>query len=599
MEELALVTLMSTLVLLSAVCSIALGKLKLPSLIGFLVAGIIIANTMTLNEDAQSLVKLFSDLGMILLMFSIGMEIDVRKLRSQGKFALVVSLIQLPLMVLGGMLVGNLLGYNALQSLCLGCIISGSSTAVVLAVLKSHGKLKTADVDMLILIVIIEDIGQVIMLSMLTPMLGGGSMSTDSLIVLIIEIAIFMIACFTVGLYVVPRIIDWCSERTNSELISLLCLGIAFALALAAKLMGLSIAIGAFLGGVFVGMTKPHKDVEHFVEPLKSVFMAMFFVSVGMEVVIGSLVDNIVPIIVIFAAFTIVKTCTVFLGFWVGNGDSRVGFISAVSLCAMGEFAFIIAKQALDAGAVDGSFYSSVIGAALLSMVALPFLGSYSDKIYDGAVAKMPGFLSRFFAALTSHRDKLYAELSMVSNRTRVSFHKGLANAYFLIFLVVIVEVIFFYSYDPLCTWLVNNFGMDDHTWRIIILVANLLILLLPLTKLVSLIRYSLYVLDAGKRNLAKQNDEISEDKAKFHEVMSPFLIGAILDIIIVLLVPNGIDNMTHIYVSAAVLAVLILLQIRRIKANKTGPLPRLFEDGAEPQPENPSEEQALETTES
>ena len=587
MEEVALVTLMSVLVLLSATCSIVLGKLKMPSLIGFLVAGIIIANTMKLSEESNTVIEMFSNLGLVLLMFSIGMEIDVRQLKSQGKFAVVVSLVQLPLMVLGGIVAGHILGYDTLQSLCLGCIISGSSTAVVLAVLKSQGKLTAEQIKTLILIVIIEDIGQVIMLSMLTPLLNGGEMSTDDLIVLIIKIAVFMIACFTVGLYVMPRIIDWFHKRADNELISLLCIGIAFAMALAANHIGLDIAIGAFLAGVFVGMSRPHETVEHFVEPLKSVFMAMFFISVGMEVVIGSLVDNIVPIVIIFITFALCKTFTVYLGYWVGNGDSRIGFISAVSLCAMGEFAFIIAKQALDAGAVDNSFYSSVIGAALLSMIALPFLSKFSDKFYDKTTTGMPGFLSRFFGKLTAQRNAIYTELDSVSSKGKASFSKGLANAYVLVFITIIIEVAFFYAYDPLCEWLVKNFGADDFTWRICILVVNLLVLIYPFTKLVSHLRFTLYFIDAGKKSIQDQDGiENKEEKLKFHEVMSPFLIGSIIAIVVVMLVPNGIDNLTHIYVSLAVIAVLIVLQIWKFVAKKKGPAPDLGEEEKEPQPE-------------
>ena len=588
MEEVALISLMSILVLLSAFCSIVLGKLKMPSLIGFLVAGIIIANTMELSEDAHTVIEVFSNLGLIMLMFSIGMEIDVRKLKSQGKFAVIVAAVQLPLMVIGGVIVGTMLGFNMLQSITLGCVISGSSTAVVMAILKANGKLSTEDLESLVLIVIMEDIGQVIMLSMLTPMLGGSEMSSDALIVLIVEIAIFMIACFTVGLYVVPRIIDWFYERSNDELISLLCIGAAFTLAWAANGMGLSVAIGAFLAGVFVGMTKPRHAVEHFVDPLKSIFMAMFFISVGMEVMIGSLIDNIVLILIIFLTFIICKSLTVYLGYWIGHGDNRVGAISAMSLCAMGEFAFIIAKQALDSGVVEDSFYSSIIGAALISMVTLPFMSKYSDKVYDTTTAKMPDFLKRFFAALTGYRDRIYHEIDSVSSKTKSSFLRGLANIYFLLFFTLIIEVIFYYSYDPLCEWLVTNFGMEDIDWRVMILILNLIILLYPLKKVADYLRTALYVIEFGRKNVEREEYKVPklEEKAKFHETMSTWIIGAIMDIILVMLVPNGIDNMMHINVSIILLIAFVLYQAWKFKKGKKSPVPVGVEEEIEPQPE-------------
>ncbi len=247
MEEIVLISSMAMLIILAAFLSIVLGKLRMPPLIGFLAAGIVIANITTLSEDAETILDIFSNLGLIMLMFSIGMEIDIRKLRSQGRFALIVSCVQLPLMVAGGLIAGTLLGFTFLQSITLGAIISGSSTAVVLAVLNSQGKMDKEHIEMLVLITIMEDIGQVIMLSMLTPMLSGSEMSGDALIILILGIAIFMISCFTLGLFIVPRIIDWFYERSNDELISLLCIGALFTLSWAAHSMGLSVAIGAFL----------------------------------------------------------------------------------------------------------------------------------------------------------------------------------------------------------------------------------------------------------------------------------------------------------------------------------------------------------------
>jgi len=578
MEEVALISLMAVLVLLSAFCSIVLGKLKIPSLIGFLVAGIIIANTMTLSADAHTVIEVFSNLGLILLMFSIGMEIDVRKLKSQGRFAVVVAAIQLPLMVVGGMVAGTILGYNSLQSLALGCIISGSSTAVVMAVLKSQGKLKTEDIETLVLVVIMEDIGQVIMLSMLTPMLNGSEMSMDELTVLIIKIAIFMVACFTVGLYVVPRVIDYFYKKANDELISLLCIGAAFTLAWAASGMGLSVAIGAFLAGVFVGMSRPHHAVEHFVEPLKSVFMAMFFISVGMEVAIGSLVANIIPILVIFATFVICKIVTVYFGWWVGNGDSRTGFLAAVSLCAIGEFAFIIAKEALDCGVVDEAFYSSVIGASLISMLALPLLSKYSDRAFDGMMAKCPGFLKRFFAKVSEGRNGIYSDLGAVSSRTRGVFTRGLSTVYFCLFLVIIIEIVFIEIYGPVSEWATARFTFFDNTeWRLVILVANFFALLTPCIGLTRNIRTVTYILAVGKQK--ESNTAKDPDKVRYYEVMNPIIVAGGVDILIILIMPNGIDAILHFAVFAVILVAITLHQLWKIKSGRKGLLPDIKDD--------------------
>ena len=581
MEEIVLISSMAILVLLSAFCSIVLGKLKFPALIGFLLAGIIIANYVEVSDDIDIIVEVMSNLGLILLMFSIGMEIDLRKLKTQGRFAIIVSAVQLPLMVLGGFTVGMFLGFTTLQSITLGCIISGSSTAAVLATLKSQGTLDQEHIDLLILITIMEDIGQVIMLSMLTPMLGGSEMSLDAMIQLIMGIAIFMIACFTLGLYIVPRVIDYWYKRTNDELISLLCIGAAFTLAWAANGMGLSVAIGAFLVGIFVGCTKPKEAVEHFVEPLKTLFMSMFFISVGMEVTLSSLVDNITLILIIAGSFIFFKFITVGLGYWIGDGDSRGGFLSSVALCAMGEFAFIIAKEALNNGVVDEAFYSSVIGAALVSMILLPILTMKADKTYDVVTRHMPKILVKIHSWLTRRRDAVYDGLNTMSSKAISVLTKGLTNVYSLVILIAIIQVIFYYSYDPACEWLISRFGMGDAEWRLAILVLNLGVLLYPCFALIRSLRLAIYVIDSGKQNVESVSYDVhmisDKTKVKFYEAMNPVIVGAIIDIIIVLLVPNGIDNIEHIIVSAVLLTVLGVYQFWKYKSGRKGPaLPEL-----------------------
>jgi len=572
MDETQLVAIMATLVILAAFLSIIFSRIKLPALIGFLAAGILIANFLNFGEEGDNIVEIFSDLGLIMLMFSIGMEINLRQLKSQGKFALIVALVQLPLMVVGGVVAGVLLGFNMLQCICLGCIISGSSTAVVTAVLKSQGNLDKEHIDTLVLVTIMEDIGQVIMLSMLTPMLSGGDMSTNDLLILIIEIAVFMIACFTAGLFIVPRVIDYYYKKSNDELISLLCIGGLFVLCYAATKMGLSVAIGAFLMGIIVGTSRPKDAVNHFVEPLKSLFMAMFFISVGMEVTLNSLTDNVILILIIFGVFVLCKSSTVYLGYWVGNGESRSGFLSAVGLCAMGEFAFIIAKQALDNGVVDEGFYSSVIGAALLSMIVMPLMNKVSAQTYDSMYKHTPKFIMNFCHKLTQKRDNLYSGLDRLAIGTSEALGKSIANIYFNIFAIVLIEVIFYFSYDIVTNWLVENFMGEDIVMRLGIMAVNFVVLLFPCMSLMKNLRLTLYIMDAAKK--VNKNLEEMDKKLRFHDVLNPLILGGLLDLIIVILVPNHLATSLHIAVAVVILFILTLRHIYMIKMGKVPKLP-------------------------
>ena len=168
MEEMVVLTALALFTLLAAICSIVFNKLKLPPLIGYIVAGIILVNILFIYQDEETIsaeeeiISLLKDMGLVMLMFCIGLEINIKKIRKQGSFAILVAVIQLPLMVFGGFIAGTFLGFDMTQSIVLGAIISGSSTAVVMAVLKSQNRLDKEHIEMLVLITIMEDIGQVI-----------------------------------------------------------------------------------------------------------------------------------------------------------------------------------------------------------------------------------------------------------------------------------------------------------------------------------------------------------------------------------------------------------------------------------------------------
>ena len=556
---------MATLIVLAAFMSILLTKLKLPSLVGFLVAGIIIANYIDIPDGSHDVISIFSNLGLIMLMFAIGMEIDLKKLKIQGKFAILIAVVQIPTMLFVGIIAGSMMGLSSVQSITLGAIFSGASTAVVLAVLKTNNVLEQNKMDILVLVMIIEDISQVIMISILTPMMQGDSLSTDSLIVLIIKIAVFMVLCSTLGLKIVPRILDWVYERSNDELISLLCIGILFVIALLANISGLSVAIGAFLTGVMVGMSRPKHVVEHYIDPLKSLFMAMFFISVGMEVSVDSLLDNIPMIIAIYLIFAAFMFIAVNIGYWVANGNALSGWISAASMCTMGEFAFIISKQALDYNLYDQAMYSSIVGAAIVSMFMLPFIVRYSEKAYNAAGKACPGPVKKVAGFLTTERDLMYRGLTFASRRSKERFRKALTNAVFLIVLIVQIEFVFFFAYDLLSEWLTKNFGANEYTWRLAILFVNIVVLLEPCRRLANFLRFTFYFVEKGKKQLSSWNRD-ENLPPNFFEHFSALAVGSFIAVTIVILVPNGIDNFTHIIFLVIILALSALAQIVKYK---------------------------------
>lgn len=560
MEETVMLTALALFTLLAAVCSIIFNKLKLPPLIGYIIAGIILVNILFRYQsqdtvDAEEeIISLLKNMGLVMLMFCIGLEINIKKIKKQGSFAILVAAIQLPLMVLGGFIAGTLMGYDMTQSIVLGAIISGSSTAVVMAVLKSQGKLDKDHIEMLVLITIMEDIGQVIILSMITPLManysagGAGGMDINDIVILIVKILAFMFISIAVGLRIIPRIINWISDNVSDEILTITSVGLAFGMALLASMSGLSSAIGAFLMGMMVASSRKAKSINEKIEPMRDLFMAIFFISIGTEVFPASmLVDNISTILIFYLLFAGLKTFTVFLAYWIGNESCRNGFISATSLCAMGEFAFIISADALGRNVIDNEFYTSVIGAALVSMIMLPILSRYTGAFWDRAVEKCP---RRFYNAccnLNEARSRMYDRVSMTSKKSQKAVYKSMTHAYFNLLVIAAIEILFYFLLPMMSDWLYNSFGFSEYLWTIAVLVLNFLTLTIPTYYLINNVKFLDEIIISGAKRIANMEDANANPSEKYERFLrflqiNTYLVVILIDFAIILLVPNAVN---------------------------------------------------------
>ena len=544
----ALLTSLAVFTLLAAACSILFNKIRLPPLIGYIVAGIIVANVWTITTDSQEIVDILSDIGLVMLMFCIGLEINLRKIRKQGIFAIGIVIIQLPIMMVGGILAGMLLGFDMVQCICLGAIISGSSTAVVLAVLKSQKELDNDHKETLVLVLIMEDIGQVIILSMITPIMASNDPSVDinSLIVMIVSIIVFMAVSILVGLRLIPRMINWVSDNVSDEILTVFSVGLAFGMALLSIYIGLSMAIGAFL--------------------MRDLFMAIFFISIGMQITISSLVDNIGMIVILYLVFLVLIVLAVFVAYWVGNEKCRDGFLSAISLATMGEFAFIIANEALGFGAIDQSFYTSVVGAALMSMVILPFLSRYAPRIWDRSVDRCPRPVYAACCNVNAARERLYTRIYATSKKSRKTLYRSMTHAYINILAIIGLQIAFYFIIPFSIEWLSTNFGGTRDLWSIVMIVVNFVILMPPVYHLVNNVKFLDEMIIGGARRIAKREGNISEPGAIYQRFLeiNTYLMVLILVAVIVIVSPNSVGLWQHIVVLALAVAVLVVFYLKK-----------------------------------
>ena len=436
----------------------------------------------------------------------------------------------------------------------------------------TQNRLDKDHIDTIVLITIMEDIGQVIILSMITPLMAGSELDSNGLIAMVLSIMAFMIISIVVGLRFMPRIINWVSDNVTFEVLLVLAVGMAFGMALLAEYAGLSVAIGAFLMGMMIASSRKNKELSHDIEPMKNILMAMFFISVGMEISLQTLVDNVVMIFLLYLIYAFLKSGTVFLGYWLGNETPRNGFISAVSLVAMGEFAFIIAKQALDYEVVDESFYTSVIGAALISMIALPILSRYSTVVWDKSVETCPGKVMSGLVRLNNARNTFYTNVAASSKRTRREVERLMTLNYVCVLLVILVEILFVLINPAFAEWFAEYIGGTVLLWSVLMLLMNLFGIYLPIYVIVNNLRTARTI--SRQRN---EGDSVKEDResptiAKMFMMTSTTMVSMMAAIIVLIVVPNNLGIWEHIIVMVLALAGLFYYNRKSIQ--------KMFEGG-------------------
>jgi len=414
-EEIRIVTDMTLLLLASGVCSIVFAKIKMPPILGYLAAGIILGPTMFPDLWVEtSTVSLLSGIGIVLLMFYIGLETDMTKLRKTSMKLVFVVCFQMPIVVAIGYLSGIMMGFDSVQSIFLGAIT----------------------------ITIFEDVGQVLILTMAAPLLAGDTPALGSTVNMIMGLILFLGLAIVFGMTLVPRALDYVGRKYSAEILLIVAVGLCFAMATISATMGMSIAIGAFIMGMMISLSKYSGQIAFKVEPVKELFMAVFFISIGLQISPALIVQNIGLAAAIAIVFIVSKIGSVWLGCYLVNMTAQKSFVVATSLVAMGEFAFIIAKLALDAGIVTQDFYSAVIGAALITMVFMPLLAKVQPQVFRELSKRTPQRVRDAMARIDGIK-LVAANRLLLPSPAKSSIKRGL-SLIFVDFMVIVVVMLIF-----------------------------------------------------------------------------------------------------------------------------------------------------------
>ncbi|HET7249010.1 MAG TPA: cation:proton antiporter, partial [Gemmatimonadales bacterium] len=375
--------------------------------LGYLIAGLIVGPHLPIPLVADpDIVRTLSEFGVILLMFSIGLELSVRTLAAVGPTAGLTALLETSVMVWIGFTVGQLVGWTNLQSVFTGAIVAISSTTIIAKVFAEQGVTGTAR-ELVFGILVVEDLIAVLLMTILTALASGSGLAAGPLAATVARLIAFLVGLVVVGLLVVPRVVRAIARLQRRETLLVASIGICFGLSLLAQAFGYSAALGAFLAGSLVAESGEEKDVERLVEPVRDMFAAVFFVSVGMLIDPGLVGQHWAVVLALTGVVVVGKVVSVSVGsFLTGNG-LRTSIQTGMSLAQIGEFSFIIAGLGVALHATDSFLYPVAITVSGLTTLLTPWLIRAAVPVASWMDRKLPRPLQTFAALYGSWLEDL------------------------------------------------------------------------------------------------------------------------------------------------------------------------------------------------
>src|SRR3954463_1962882 len=364
----------------AAVATVVFQRLRQPVVFGYLLAGLIIGPhiPVPLVADAQT-VRVLSELGVVLLMFSLGLEFNIKKLAQVSRNAGGVALFECSILISVGYLVSQLLHLTRIESIFAGAITGISSTTIIVKAFEEQ-KVKGRVTELVFGILIIEDLIAIFLLTVLTTVARSGSISPADLAMTAVRLVMFLAPLIGFGLLIVPRAIRAVVRLGRPETTLVASIGICFAAALLALSFGYSVALGAFIAGSLIAESGHELEIEHMVRPVRDMFAAIFFVSVGMMIDPTALTEHWRAVALLTVVVILGKVLAVTVGAFLAGHGRRTAMKAGMSLAQIGEFSFIIASVGVASGVIGGWMYPVAIAVSAITTLTTPLLIKLSNR---------------------------------------------------------------------------------------------------------------------------------------------------------------------------------------------------------------------------
>ena len=467
------------IMLTAGVTSLVCKFLKQPVVLGYIVAGLLVgpyvcgASWVHENESVTT----WGEVGVIFLLFSLGLEFSYKKLVQMGSTALIGCFSIVVGMMTAGFLLGRAMGWDQMNSLFLGGMLCMSSTTIVFKALDDLGQRQQKFANICFGILVVEDLFAVVLMVLLASLAVKQSFDGQEMFMQVVKLAAYLLFWFVAGIFVIPTLFKVCRHHLNDETLTIVGLGLCLGMVLLAEGAGFSAALGAFVMGSILAETVEAEKIEHLVSPIKNMFGAVFFVSVGMMIDPALLVSYWLPITLITVTVIVGQIIFATLGVVLSGQPLKTAMQSAFALTQVGEFAFIIANFGIEKGVTESFLYPVIVAVSVITT----FLTPYTIRLAQPAYECLDKVLPRRWKLLLDeygHRRNTTREDSVWK---RLLKKVGLSVTLYTVTSIFIVTLYF----SLINTWVVDAVGRllpDDYLW--VAHCASLLLILFVLSPL-------------------------------------------------------------------------------------------------------------------
>jgi monovalent cation:H+ antiporter-2, CPA2 family len=438
---------LALILVVASVTTLLFKWLKQPVVLGYIIAGIITGPHTHFFMTVQNIgnIEVWGQIGVAFLLFELGLEFSFKKMRKVGKTGGITAITELIIMFSAGFVAGYFLGWSTMNSIFLGGMLTISSTSIIIKAFDDLGVRKQKFTNVVFGVLVVEDLIAVLQLVLLSTIAVSRTFDGVQLGLSISKMIIFIVFWFVVGIYLIPSFFKVAKKMLGEETLLIITIGLCFGMIFLADKMGLSAALGAFLMGSILAETVESEKIIKLINPLKYLFGAVFFVSVGMLVDFKVVTTNYLPILMITFMILFIKTFSAGIGVLISGQPLKIAVQTAMSLSQIGEFSFIIASLGLSLKVIDPVLYPIIVAVSVITTFTTPYFIRFSGSFYEFLNRKLPPYWKRAIEQIS-----ISANQTVDQDIKRKYLKRYISRTAIYVILIIAIQLISFLLIEPL-----------------------------------------------------------------------------------------------------------------------------------------------------